>query len=154
LSVAHVLKNKVCDENSAMLLDPSGRTPNCVDDGFLGGYLVGMAMPEWSANLGIGARFLDRRLEVGGRVIYYKGHDSKFHSNYAGNPMVSYYLNTPLSWDDIVTYDAYVNYKLTDDVNVELVGTNLSNLYYLDPLTRSAMPAPGRTLKIGLTANF
>ncbi|MGE8063150.1 TonB-dependent receptor domain-containing protein [Pseudomonas sp. NPDC089547] len=154
VSVAHVLKNKVCDENSAMQLDPSGSTPDCVDDGFLGGYLVGMAMPEWSANLGIGARFLDRRLEVGGRVIYYKGHDSKFHSNYAGNPMVSYYLNTPLSWDDIVTYDAYVNYKLTDDVNVELVGTNLGNLYYLDPLTRSAMPAPGRTLKIGLTANF
>lgn len=154
LSVAHVLKNEVCDENSAMQLDATGATPNCVDDGFIGGYLVGMAMPEWSANLGLGARFLDRRLEVGGRVIYYKGHDSKFHSNYSGNPMVSYYLNTPLSWDDIVTYDAYVNYKLTDDVSVELVGTNLTNLYYLDPLTRSAMPAPGRTLKIGLTANF
>jgi hemoglobin/transferrin/lactoferrin receptor protein len=154
LSVAHVLKNKVCDENSAITLDPTGGIPNCVDDGFVGGYLAGMAMPEWSANLGVGARFLDRRLEVGGRVIYYKGHDSKFSSNYGNNPMVSYYLNTPLSWDDIVTYDAYVNYKLTDTVNVELVGTNLSNLYYIDPLTRSAMPAPGRTLKVGLTATF
>ena len=56
--------------------------------------------------------------------------------------MVSYYINTPMSWDKIITYDAYVNYKLTDDASIELTGTNLSNLYYIDPLTRSAVPAP------------
>ena len=38
---------------------------------------------------------------------------------------------TPLSWDTVVTYDAYVNYKLTDNAALELVGTNLSNLYYI-----------------------
>ncbi|MEG1339622.1 MAG: TonB-dependent receptor [Pseudomonas sp.] len=154
LSVGHVLKNKVCDENSAVSLDATGASPNCVDDGFVGGYLVGMAMPEWSANLGLGARFLDRKLEVGGRAIYYRQHESKFYNNYGDHAMVSYYLNTPMSWDKIVTYDAYINYKLTADASLELTGTNLSNLYYIDPLTRSAMPAPGRTLKIGFTTTF
>lgn len=154
LSIAHVLKNKVCDENSAILLSPDGSTPDCVDDGFVGGYLVGMAMPEWSANLGLGARFLDRKLELGGRAIYYRQHESKFYNNYGDNAMVSYYMNTPMSWDTIVTYDAYINYKLTADASIELTGTNLSNLYYIDPLTRSAMPAPGRTLKLGFTATF
>ena len=154
VSLAHVLKNKVCDETSAMLISYDGSTPNCVDDGFVGGYLVSMSQPEWSANLGLGARFFDRKLEVGGRAIYYRQHQSKFYSNYANSAMVSYYINTPMSWDDIVTYDAYVNYKLTDDASLELTGTNLSNLYYIDPLTRSAMPAPGRTLKLAFTTNF
>ncbi|WP_442109809.1 TonB-dependent receptor domain-containing protein [Pseudomonas sp. NUPR-001] len=154
MSIGHVLKNKVCDEHSAIMLDPSGSTPNCVDDGFVGGYLVSMAMPEWSANLGVGARFFERKLEVGGRAIYYKQHESKFYNNYGSSAMVSYYLNTPMSWDDIITYDAYINYKLSDDASIELTGTNLTNLYYIDPLTRSAMPAPGRTLKIGFTTTF
>jgi hemoglobin/transferrin/lactoferrin receptor protein len=154
LSIAHVLKNKVCDEDSAMAISTNGSTPNCVDDGFVGGYLVSMSQPEWSANLGAGARFFNRKLEVGGRVIYYRQHDSKFYSNYPDSAMVSYYINTPMSWDKIVTYDAYINYKLTDDASLELTGTNLSNLYYIDPLTRSAMPAPGRTLKIGFTTTF
>ena len=154
LSIAHVLKNKVCDEDSAVAISTNGSTPNCVDDGFVGGYLVSMSQPEWSANLGAGARFFNRKLEVGGRAIYYRQHDSKFYSNYPDSAMVSYYINTPMSWDKIVTYDAYINYKLTDDAAIELTGTNLSNLYYIDPLTRSAMPAPGRTLKIGFTTTF
>jgi hemoglobin/transferrin/lactoferrin receptor protein len=154
LSIAHVLKNKVCDEDSAVAISTNGSTPNCVDDGFVGGYLVSMSQPEWSANLGAGARFFNRKLEVGGRAIYYRQHDSKFYSNYPDSAMVSYYINTPMSWDNIVTYDAYINYKLTDDAAIELTGTNLSNLYYIDPLTRSAMPAPGRTLKIGFTTTF
>lgn len=154
LSIAHVLKNKVCDESSAVSISPDGSTPNCVDDGFVGGYLVSMSQPEWSANLGAGARFFNRKLEVGGRAIYYRQHESKFNSNYGNSAMVSYYINTPMSWDKIVTYDAYINYKLTDEASIELTGTNLSNLYYVDPLTRSAMPAPGRTLKVGLTVDF
>lgn len=154
VSVAHVLKNKVCDEDSAVSISTDGSTPNCVDDGFVGGYLVSMAMPEWTANLGLGARFFDRKLEVGGRAVYYRQHQSKFYQNYPNSAMVSYYLNTPMSWDKIVTYDAYVNYKLTDDASIELIGTNLSNLYYIDPLTRSAMPAPGRTLKLAFTTTF
>ncbi|MEG2392196.1 MAG: TonB-dependent receptor, partial [Pseudomonas sp.] len=154
MSIGHVLKNRVCDENSAVSVSTDGSTPNCVDDGFVGGYLVSMAMPEWTANLGLGARFLDRKLEVGGRVIYYRQHENTFYDNYPNSAMVSYYLNTPMSWDKIVTYDAYVNYKLTDDASIELTGTNLSNLYYIDPLTRSAMPAPGRTLKLAFTTTF
>lgn len=154
VSIAHVLKSKVCDEDSAVAISTNGSTPNCVDDGFVGGYLVSMAQPEWSANLGAGARFFNRKLEVGGRAIYYRQHQSKFYSNYPDSAMVSYYINTPMSWDTIVTYDAYINYTLTDAASIELTGTNLSNLYYIDPLTRSAMPAPGRTLKIGFTTTF
>jgi len=67
---------------------------------------------------------------------------------------VPYYANTPMQWGRILTYDAYVSYRPTAAMSIELIGTNLSNLYYIDPLTRSALAAPGRTLKLSLGYRF
>ena len=153
LSLAYNFRNEVCDEHSAVVLDYLS-TSNCVDDGFTGGYLVSMAMPEYSASWTLGGRFLKRKLEVGSRVTYYYKHEDKFDSNYRDPSVISYYANTPLSWDTILLFDAYASYQLNDDLNVELMGTNLSNEYYLDPMSRSAIPAPGRTVKLSLTAKF
>ena len=36
----------------------------------------------------------------------------------------------------------------------KLVGSNLTDEYYIDPTTRSAVAAPGRALKLSLTAQF
>ena len=38
--------------------------------------------------------------------------------------------------------------------SAELVGTNLNDRCYADPLTRSLMPAPGRTVRLSLTGRF
>ena len=42
----------------------------------------------------------------------------------------------------IVTADAYVRYNLNNRFSAELVGTNLNDRYYADPLTRS-LEKPG-----------
>jgi len=39
-------------------------------------------------------------------------------------------------------------------LSAELTGSNLADRYYLDPMSRSYMPAPGRTLRIGLTGKW
>ena len=52
------------------------------------------------------------------------------------------------------TYDAYVSFQPRDDITVELVGSNLTDEYYIDPTSRSAVAAPGRALKLSLTAQF
>jgi len=65
-----------------------------------------------------------------------------------------YSLNVPFSWGEIVTADAYVRYRFDDRFSAELVGTNLNDRYYADPLTRSLMPAPGRTVRLSLTGRF
>lgn len=155
LSAARTLENKVCDENSAVLLDKlTGSVPNCVHDGFVGGYLVTQAIPDWTANLLLGTRFFDRKVEVGGRVVYYSAFDNPYSNNYGTQTQTPYYANTPMSWDRILTYDAYVTYHPKENWSLELVGTNLGNLYYIDPLTRSAMAAPGRTLKLSVGYKF
>ncbi|EQC00083.1 TonB-dependent receptor [Photorhabdus temperata] len=62
--------------------------------------------------------------------------------------------NNPMRWNPVMTVDAYINYKVAPNVVVELSGTNLTDRYYLDPLTRSMMPAPGRTFKLSVTSQF
>ena len=48
---------------------------------------------------------------------------------------------------------AYLRYKIGKNLTAELVGSNLTNRYYLDPMSRSYLPAPGRTIRIGITGN-
>ncbi|WP_256593557.1 TonB-dependent receptor [Pasteurella bettyae] len=62
--------------------------------------------------------------------------------------------NRPMSWQPVLTLDAYIKYQISPNLSMELTGTNLTDRYYLDPMTRSMIPAPGRTVKLGLTAKF
>lgn len=155
LSVARNLENTVCDESVAAINDPTGRigVPNCVQAGFVGGYLITQAVPKLSANWTLGGRFLDRKLEIGARVVHHSKYENGDYDLYQEQRLGAYF-NVPLAWDRITTYDAYVNYRVNEALALELVGTNLGDLYYVDPLTRSAMAAPGRTLKLSLTAKF
>ena len=157
LSLAYNLKNEVCDEDSAVrkYTSPGYQVyKKCVDDGFPNGYLVTMATPEISFNGLFGIRLLDEKLELGARATYYKGYESYLRKNGDLDVNAGYYLNVPLAWDDTWLFDAYANYRINEQATVELVGTNITNQYYIDPLTRSAMAAPGRTLKMGLTYKF
>ena len=157
-SVAYNLENEVCDEDNAMknYLSDGGKSTykKCVQDGFPDGYLATMATPEVSLNGLFGVRLLDEKLELGARATYYKGYESFIRKNGALAVQAGYYLNVPLTWDSTWLFDAYANYQINPQTKVEFVGTNLSNEFYIDPLTRSAMAAPGRTLKMGISYKF
>ena len=154
-SANYRFKNEVCDEHSAMLLGDAHNfsIDRCVDDGFVGGYLVSMATPKYSANLTLGGRFFDQKLEVGTRANYHHKYENPETKNYNDIEM-TYYANTPLAWNSMTILDAYMNYRLKEDTLFELVGTNLTDEFYIDPLTRSAIAAPGRTLKLSISHKF
>ena len=156
-SLAWNLENEVCDESSAALADPRfGSVPDCVENGFMGGYLISHAIPRYSANLNFGGRLFNDKLELGSRVTYYSKHENSdlddYKANAETNKLAIY--NLPLSWGSVTTYDAYVSFRPRDDITLELVGSNLTDEYYIDPTTRSAVAAPGRALKLSLTAQF
>ena len=156
-SAGHMTTNKVCDESIALSLDPSqGRVPDCVKYGFLAGFLLTQATPEDTVNWTVGGRFLDRRLEVGGRVTWYSGYDNPQLARFtAANDCIGpCALNIPYTWDSILTFDASVKFRLNDRFSAELVGLNLTDRYYLDPLSRSLLPAPGRSVRLSLTGRF
>ncbi|MDX7992178.1 TonB-dependent receptor domain-containing protein [Xenorhabdus littoralis] len=152
------MKNKVCDKNSTLRMDSQNRygIPECIDGGFPGGYLRTSIQPQYSANLTIGGRLLDEKLELGSRMLYHSKAENK-DEKWLMNALPDVYKgqsNNPMRWNPVFTVDAYISYQITPDISVELIGTNLTNRYYLDPLTRSMMPAPGRTFKLSLTSQF
>ena len=174
--VNYVLKNEICDENSAARISATamGRAlispiPKCFEYGFPSGYQLTQATPKLSANISLGRRFLNRRLEVGSRVTYYQGYDNQDLDEFANNSYkvnsssdpynptpngYSYAFNTPYSWDDTLIFDAYARYKVNKSIDLEFTANNITDIYYADPATRSAMAAPGRTFKLSLTGRF
>ncbi|MDC9588652.1 TonB-dependent receptor [Xenorhabdus sp. XENO-10] len=158
MGLVYNMKNKVCDHNSVMRMDSQNRygIPECIDGGFPGGYLRTSIQPKYSANLTIGGRLLDEKLELGSRMLYHSKAENK-DEKWLMNALPNSYKgqsNNPMRWNPVFTVDAYVSYQVTPAISVELTGTNLTNRYYLDPLTRSMIPAPGRTFKLSLTSQF
>lgn len=156
IGIAKTTTDKTCDGDRSILSDPvHGRVPECVNYGFVSSYLLTQATPKFSANLTLGARFFDRALEVGTRTVYYRAYSNPQLDRFVTQGTIGGYgLNVPYTWGTIVTYDAYADYKLHNGMTLELAGTNLGNRYYVDPLTRSLMPAPGRTIRLSVNARF
>ncbi|CAM0118727.1 TonB-dependent receptor [Stenotrophomonas maltophilia] len=159
LGIARTLENEVCDESTAVLLDANrGLVPNCVQDGFVSGYLLTQAIPKLSVNLSLGTRLFDEQLELGSRIVHYQRHGNPNLQAYRDRLLAGgsslLWQNVPFTWGNITTVDAYARWRFNEHASVELVGSNLGNRYYVDPATRSTLPAPGRTIKLGVTARF
>ncbi|OOF68221.1 TonB-dependent receptor domain-containing protein [Rodentibacter caecimuris] len=156
LGIEYHLKNKVCDANTAVEMDPVQlRVPTCMTGGFAWGYLRTQLQPKYSITSNLGARFLDNKLEIGTRWLYHSKAKNKDEDRLWELKVLDGGIwNRPMSWQPVLTLDAYIKYKFSPNLSMELTGTNLTDRYYLDPMTRSMIPAPGRTLKLGLTARF
>ncbi|AZV93006.1 receptor [Bordetella sp. J329] len=146
------LKQKLCDKDYASFSDPVyGRVSECVDGGFPLTYARTSLQPKYSINLDLGARFFERKLEVGTRAVYHSA--AKNQSDFSASRL-SNYNSTPNYWNPILVFDAYASYRVNDNLNFDVGVTNLTNRYYVDPLVRVVMPAPGRTVRMGMTARF
>ncbi|QHP78302.1 TonB-dependent receptor [Proteus vulgaris] len=151
-------KNKVCDKNAFSNYDPSGLlgVKQCMTGGYPGGFLRTSIQPKYSVNLHLGTRWLDNKLEVGSRWLYsseVENKDEKWLKEKLPREMYGR-NNNPMRWAKVFTVDAYINYQYSPNLSFEITGSNLLNEYYIDPLTRSGMPAPGRTFRLGVTAQF
>lgn len=162
LGVAYNLKNKVCDADMAVEMDPVAmRIPHCMTGGFPWGYLRTQLQPKYSITANLGGRFFDRKLEIGSRWLYHSKAVNKqearlfeLNESLSTNEKIDLGWNRPMYWQPVLVVDAYIKYQFSPNLTVEFTGTNLTNRYYLDPMTRSMIPAPGRTFKLGLTAKF
>ena len=172
LGVLRNIKNEMCDstfpytqnlitwieQGKGILLPPSCNHGGLSDTG----YLASALQPRWSIDADLGARFFGEKLETGIRFHYHsrikKSRDEAW--NDYRNRYREFYNRTTSrrirgqEWQPVATWDMYLRYKIGKNITAELVGTNLTDRYYLDPLSPSYMPAPGRTIRFGLTAKF
>ncbi|WP_100753498.1 TonB-dependent receptor [Vibrio salilacus] len=146
LSFVYNLENEVCDENAAtqrFMADlKTNNTPDyqeCRRGGFsTTSYLANKVPPEMSGSLHLGARFLNKKLIAGARTYYAGGSHSEDY----------------VKRDDVTTLDAYIGYAYNKHLQFELRGSNLTDVYYLEPGAVTGMPAPGRTISVKLTSRF
>lgn len=126
------------------------------------GYLASALQPRWSIDAELGSRFLANKLETGVRFHYhsrvYENRNDAWQPHYN---VFNQYMGTnhkpqynDMRWQPVAVWDAYLRYKIGQNLTAELVGSNLTNRYYLDPMSRSYLPAPGRTIRIGITGKW
>jgi len=156
----HTLTGHLISGGSKPLL----KYPQCVPGGMdFSGYLVSMQQPRWSADTELGTRLLNGKLDLGARLHWH----NDVHKNYITafrdfirdankyyDANLTYESPDNMRWAATTVVDAYVRYRINKKFTAELVGTNLTNRYYMDPFSRSFMPAPGRTFRIGLTGKW
>lgn len=181
IGVTRNLRNRVCDQQHGDLLNgnltalphriieefingkrenfltnpndpPLYQAPICANAGLNPtGYLANFAIPQWSVTANLGTRLLNNKLELGSRFTYH----SHVHDTYErGMIEAGYDRKLTEHWQPVMVFDAYARYQINKNFSVQLSGNNLTNRYYLDPLTNSQMPAPGRTIQFGLTGKF
>ncbi|MGO3740536.1 MAG: TonB-dependent receptor domain-containing protein [Marinomonas foliarum] len=168
LGATYRLEQKLCDKDYASSMDPFyNRIPECITGGFPGTYSGSSLQPKYSIDMGLGARLLNNRLEFGWRGVYHAGAENKQLDKLLSseNPD-DWGLNQMVSdmwfrggvdtfyWKPVLLHDLYANYSVNEFVTLNLGVTNVMDEYYIDPMSKSLLPGPGRTVTAGLKARF
>lgn len=119
----------------------------CVDYTNQADYLTNQMPPRFTASVTAGARFLDNRVTLGGRVTYMGQRLAPLV------PDENYFWTTTV-WDPYTVVDLFGQWKLNDNVTLDISVQNLLDAYYVDALNNTDMPAPGRTVTATLTGRF
>lgn len=156
-SASYRLKNQLCDSDYAATLDPYyGRAiAACVTAGFPTTFSRTSLQPKYSLNLDAGMRLFNGDVELGARSVYHSSATNNDEKMWIKNKIkyVEGY-NAPYNWHPIWVFDAYASYRVNKHVQVDFAVNNITDRYYLDPLARVLMPAPGRTMKVALTMRY
>ncbi|WZB74841.1 TonB-dependent receptor [Achromobacter insuavis] len=150
------LNTETCDAEFAQRLrqtatryKPTHDAPNCTPGSFMGSYANTQNPPKLALNLTAGLRFFNQALVVGGRMTYTSGPTAL-----ADKPWQIASTTLQLVYQQVTLFDLFMQYRLRENTVVNASLQNLGNRYYLDPLAQSFMPAPGRTLWIGVQTRF
>ncbi|MFK4826171.1 TonB-dependent hemoglobin/transferrin/lactoferrin family receptor [Paenochrobactrum sp. BZR 588] len=102
--------------------------------------------PKYLLTLSGGVHMFEQKLTVGARAT--------FIGERALSESMGLGYVTPTLWPKRTIVDLFGNYKFNETVSLNFNVENLTNQYYLDPLSFTRAPAPGRTIRAGLTAKF
>lgn len=167
------LKQKTCDKDIASAMDPFwNRIPTCMTGGFPGSYSGTSLQPKYSIDMNLGARALNNQLEFGWRGVYHSGAENDQLDKLLGGddgvrisdwPRVERYAlykswfrgnKEAFYWKPVVLHDIYATLRVNRELTLNLGITNLTDQYYLDPMSKVLLPGPGRTLRAEMRVKF
>ena len=112
-------------------------------------YMVNQVPPKFTATTTIGVRLLDEKLTVGARHSFV----DKSVGDFLIDPS-SFSSLTTVPWHSYHLFDVFAEWKFSDEVEFSLNADNITDRYYVDPLSNALLPSPGRTLRTGLTLRY
>lgn len=101
--------------------------------------------PRQSASMTLGTRWLDEKLDLGVRGTY---NGRRPDMTFVGSGAVN------VRWSPAAVWDFYTSYEVRKNLSVDFNIDNIGDKYYADPLLIGITTAPGRTMRLGLTAKF
>ena len=151
------LKQRTCDKTTAWNYDIyNNRIPECIDGGFGATRFYQTMQPKYSLNLDVGPRRFNNRLELGMRGIYHSRVSTRQQDELAeqGLARILEATGRPYHWRAALVFDMYGKYQISKNFGLNFGITNLTNRYYLDPMSNVPIPAPGRAVTFGFTGKF
>lgn len=102
------------------------------------------------ASLTLSQKLLNDDLTVAGRISHVGPRSGGAEqSAYGGQALIS-----PIYWEPYTLIDLFASYNLNDNFTLGLSIENVTDRYYVDPLSLGLIPSPGRTIRAGLTGRF
>ena len=151
------LKHMVCDKGIAFKFDYYlQRVPECLEGGFGLSRFFQSLQPKYSLTLDVGTRFFNEKLELGMRAIHHSKAERKNYDKLIADGAGQVYERNgkPYGWHAATLLDAYARYRIGKHIDLNFGVTNLANRYYLDPMSSTPVPGPGRTITFGIKGRF
>jgi len=150
------LRQDMCDADYAAMIDPIElRVPTCMPGGFPGTMAFMSLQPKYSVNLDLGARFFERKLDVGARMRRHsRTSNKKFERIYYLDRGLINGGSATYFWHPVTLFDVYAEYHLNRHATARLSVENLADHYYLDPMAKIPLPGPGRTIRMDVSLRF
>ncbi len=127
----------------------------CAPGGLYNSFAQQQVPPKDTVTVNLGSRFLDSDLTVGTRISYIGSRFVEGLGADEGLGQVSgMYSIAPSNWKPYTLVDLYASYKLNQNATFDLSVDNLTDRYYVDALNTIPIPAPGRTVRGGVTLKF
>ena len=123
----------------------------CESKSMYGDYATNQVPPKYQVNLTLSQALLDDKLTVGSRVSY-TGKRAIGHGRVTDQGMSQFI--SQVKWTPHTLIDLYADYKVNSYLTASMTLENLTDRYYVDPLSVSNVPGPGRTLYGSLSVSW
>jgi hemoglobin/transferrin/lactoferrin receptor protein len=123
----------------------------CENKSLYADYATNQMPPKYGIDLTLTQKLLDDALTVGGRISYTSSR-AVGHGDVTGQGMSQFI--TLVDWQPYTLVDVFAEYKINDTYTASFRVENLTDRFYVDPLSLVLQPGPGRTFYASMTANF
>jgi hemoglobin/transferrin/lactoferrin receptor protein len=124
---------------------------SCEDKSLYADYSTNAVPPKYGIDLTLSQKLMEDALTLGGRISHVSSR-AIGHGDATAQGM-SQFIRL-IEWEPYTLVDIFAEYKINDNYTASVRVENLTDQYYVDPLSLVQQPGPGRTFYASLTASF